>query len=83
MKVKKGDIVEVEFLDHVCTAGGIASPMKCRAIGEVLSTDKKAIYLASWLTEEPDDYLNMDSHTILKTTISKLTKLKKLKNCAK
>lgn len=83
MKVKKGDIVEVEFLDHVCTAGGIASPMKCRAIGEVLNTDKKAIYLASWLTEEPDDYLNMDSHTILKTTISKLTKLKKLKNCAK
>lgn len=79
MKVKTGDIVEVHFLDHVCTTGGIASPIKCRAVGEVLHTDRKAIYIASWLTEEPNDVDNMDSHTILKTAISKITVLRKKK----
>lgn len=77
MKVKTGDLVEIEFLDHVCTTGGIASPIKCRAIGEVLHTDKKAIYIASWLTEEPNDVDNMDSHTILKNAISKINILKR------
>lgn len=77
MKVKAGDLVEIEFLDHVCTTGGIASPIKCRAIGEVLHTDKKAIYIASWLTEEPNDVDNMDSHTILKNAISKINILKR------
>lgn len=79
MKLKKGDLVEVHFLDHVCTTGGVASPIKCRAVGEVLHSDRKAIYLASWLTEEPNDVDNMDSHTILKTAISKIYKLKKSK----
>lgn len=77
MKVKAGDLVEIEFLDHVCTTGGIASPIKCRAIGEVLHADKKAIYIASWLTEEPNDVDNMDSHTILKNAISKINILKR------
>jgi len=79
MRVKKGDLVEVHFLDHVCTTGGVGLPIQCRAIGEVLHSDKKAIYLASWLTEEPNDVDNMDSHTILKTAISKINKLKKVK----
>lgn len=78
-KVKIGDIVEVLFLDHVCTTGGVGLPIKCRAIGEVLHTDKKAIYIASWLTEEPNDVDNMDSHTILKTAISKINVLKRKK----
>lgn len=77
MKLKRGDLVEVHFLDHVCTTGGVGLPIKCRAIGEVLHTDKKAIYIASWLTEELNDVDNMDSHTILKTAISKIYKLKK------
>lgn len=79
MKVKTGDIVEVHFLDHVCTNGGIASPIECRAIGEVLNADKKALYIASWLTDEENDFNNMDSHTILKTAISKITVLRKKK----
>ena len=79
MKVKPGDIVEVLFLDHVCTSNGISSPIKCRAIGEVLNADKKALYIASWLTEEENDYPNMDSHTILRTAISKINILRKKK----
>ena len=77
MKVKPGYIVEVLFLDHVCTSNGVSSPIQCRAIGEVLNADKKALYIASWLTEEESDFQNMDSHTILKTAISKINVLKK------
>lgn len=79
MKPKPGDIVEVVFLDHVCTNGGIGSPIECRAIGEVLNVDKKALYIASWLTNLENDYENMDSHTILKTAIIKINVLRKKK----
>lgn len=79
MKVKKGDIVEVSFLDHVCTSNGVGSPIRCRAIGEVLNQDKNALYIASWLTDQENDFDNMDSHTILKTAIFKINVLKKKK----
>ena len=77
MKVKAGDIVEVWFLDHVCTSNGVDPPIKCRAIGEVLNADKTALYIASWLTEEQTDFGNMDTHTILKTAIIKTNILRK------
>lgn len=74
--VKKGYLVEIRFLDHVCTAGGLVAPIECRAIGEVINEDKQALYIASWLTEE-GDFQNWDSHTILKSTIKKVRIIEK------
>jgi hypothetical protein len=75
-KIKKGDVVEITFYDHVSTVGGISEPILCRVIGEIVSMDKKAIYTASWLTAEQEQH-NLDTHTILQSAIQKLKKLKK------
>jgi len=72
--LKKGNLVEITFLDHVCTTGGMVPPVVCRAIGEIINEDKDAYYLASWLTDETD-YTNIDSHTVLKSTIKTVTLL--------
>lgn len=75
-KVKKGYLLEIVFLDHVCTTGGLVAPLQCRVIGELINEDKQAFYLASWLTDENDSQ-NWDSHTILKSTIKKIRIIEK------
>lgn len=75
-KVKLGYLLEIKFLDHVCTTGGLAQPILCRAIGELINEDKNAYYIASWLTED-SDHQNWDSHTILKSTIKKIRIIEK------
>lgn len=75
-KMKKGWLVEITFLDHVCTTGGVNPPIVCRAIGELVSEDKDAFYLASWMTEEGDSH-NLDSHTVLKSTIRTVNLIRK------
>ena len=77
--MKKGDVVEVTFLDHACTVGGLSDPITCRAIGEFVHQDKNAIFIASWITEE-NDLHNADSHTILKAVIKNLRVLRKSKH---
>jgi len=78
MRHKRGDVLEVFFLDHVSTTNGLVSPLLCRAIGELVNEDKAAFYLASWLTED-HDHSNLDSHTILKSTIKKIKVIRKRK----
>lgn len=75
-KIKKGDVIEITFLDHVATTGGVAEPILCRVIGEVIGEDKQAYYTASWLTVDNDTH-NLDSHTILKSAIKSIRKYKK------
>lgn len=75
-KVKRGYLVEIEFLDHVCTTGGLVAPIQCRAIGELINEDKQAFYIASWITEDSDTH-NWDSHTILKSTVKKIRIVRK------
>ncbi|NDC22525.1 MAG: hypothetical protein EBZ49_00120 [Proteobacteria bacterium] len=77
-KVKRGDLLEIVFLDHACTVGGLSSPILCRAIGELVNEDKQAYYLASWMTEE-NDVTNLDSHTVLKSTIKTIVKIRSKK----
>lgn len=80
-KVKRGYLLEIEFLDHVCTTGGMVAPINCRAIGELINEDKQAYYIASWLTEE-NEHHNLDSHTILKSTVRKLRIIRKRRTAA-
>ena len=75
-KIKRGYLVQIVFLDHVCSTGGLVEPIECRVIGEVINEDKQAYYLASWLTEDNDVH-NWDSHTILKSTIKKIRIIEK------
>lgn len=78
MKYSIGDVLEIYFLDHVSTTNGIAEPLYCRVIGELVNLDKKAYYLASWLTQD-NDHHNMDCHTILKSTVKSIERLRKKK----
>jgi len=78
MKFRIGDVLEICFLDHVSTTNGIAAPLYCRVIGELVNIDRKAFYLASWLTQDNDQH-NMDCHTILKSTVKSVEVLRKKK----
>lgn len=79
MKYKIGDVLEISFLDHVSTTNGIAEPLYCRVIGELVNQDKKAYYLASWLTQDNDQH-NMDCHTILKSTVKTIERIRRNKS---
>lgn len=79
MRYKLGDVLEIIFLDHVSSTNGIAEPIMCRVIGELVNQDKKAYYLASWLTHD-NELHNMDSHTILKSTIKSVEVIRKKKS---
>lgn len=71
-KVKLRDVLEITFYDHVASVGGISEPLLCRVIGELVDHDKQAYYLASWLTES-SDVSDLDSHTILKSTVKSIS----------
>ena len=75
-KIKLKDLIEVTFLDHVSTVGGVSEPILCRVIGEVIAMDKQAICTASWLSMDNEAH-NCDSHTILIATIKSIKKLKR------
>lgn len=79
MRYKIGDVLEIYFLDHVSTTNGIAEPLYCRVIGELVNQDKKAYYLASWLTQD-NDHHNMDCHTILKSTVRSIERIRRKKD---
>lgn len=71
-------IVRVDFLDHVSTTGGVTEPIPCTAYGLLIAEDKNAYYISSWISDNKVDD-NTDSHTILKSAVKKLTKIKKEK----
>jgi hypothetical protein len=76
MKVRKGDIVQVTFLDH---AEG-NDHFEFTTYGRILSQNKDAIVICSWQysdTKEPVDPhdANVILHTILKVAITRITKL--------
>lgn len=81
-KIANGSVIEVVFLDHVASVGGLSLPLECRVIGELVNQDKQALYLASWLTQE-NDTTNLDSHTVLKSTIKSVTIIRKGKKSGK
>jgi hypothetical protein len=77
--MKKHDVVEIHFLDHVACVGGISLPLFCRVVGEFITDDDKAIYLASWVCENNHEE-NVDSHTVLKSTIHSVKVIRRAKS---
>ena len=75
-KIKVGHIVEVTFLDHVSTVGGVSEPIMCRVVGQVIAKDKRAICTASWISMDNEPH-NLDTHTILIAAIISIKRLKK------
>ena len=76
MKIRKGDIIAITFLDHA--AGN--DHFEFTTYGRVVSQTKQAIVICGWQysdTKQPvdphDD--NVIVHTILKVAITKLVKL--------
>jgi hypothetical protein len=78
-KLKKYDVVELHFLDHVSTVNGISLPLFCRVVGEFICDDSQAIYLASWVCENAHDE-NIDCHTVLKSTIHSVKILRRARS---
>jgi len=77
MQIRKGDIVEVEFLDHI-QAG--AHPMGCTVYGRVYSTNKKAITVDSWILRKASKVVseqNVERFCIVRSAIEKVYKLKR------
>lgn len=76
MKVRKGDIVQVTFLDH---AEG-SDHFEFTTYGRILSQNKDAIVICSWhysdtkQAVDPHDS-NVILHTILKVAITQIMKL--------
>jgi len=76
MKIRKGDIAQITFLDH---AEG-SDHFEFTTYGRVMSQTKQAIVICSWQysdTKQPVDPhdANVIVHTILKVAITKLVKL--------
>lgn len=81
MKPRKGDIMQVTFLDHVEDSER-NEPFAFTVWGRVHSVDKKSITVASWdyadagHTEgKESDQVNRKRFTILKSTITSLVML--------
>ncbi|MGO9108526.1 MAG: hypothetical protein ACLP9L_04770 [Thermoguttaceae bacterium] len=77
MRLKPGQIVEATFLDH-CEGGGI--PMPCIVYGQVLSVNKLALTVGSWLCADPDyghdpRDPNLKCFTILRSTVTSIRHL--------
>ena len=77
MRLRRGQIVEVTFLDHV-EGGGV--PLEFIVFGRVLSIDKTSLTVASWTypsaraKQSPGDP-NIRSFTILRSTVKSLHRL--------
>lgn len=76
MKIRNVDrrYVRIDFLDHAMQSGADIKPIHCCVVGILFAEDKNAYYVATWLAEgNPDN--NMESFSILKKVITKLTYL--------
>lgn len=71
-------LVEIKFLDHCQTTGGVSQPMECRVWGLLIHEDKDAYYLVHWVSNDEVDE-NTDSHTILKKVVSKVRRLSRVR----
>ena len=76
MRLRRGQVVEVEFLDH-CEGGGV--PIAFTVWGRLLTVDPVSITVAGWTytdkaaRQDPSDP-NIKSWTILRSTIKSITK---------
>jgi hypothetical protein len=74
---RRGQIVEVTFLDHV---QGDAKPLAIVAFGRLLAIDKTSLTIASWtyadraIHEDPTDGA-LTCFTILRSTVQSLRRL--------
>lgn len=75
--MKKGDIVELTFLDH-CTHDGThdKGPITCTAIGKVVALKPGWVTLASWWVVGTPLDSNSELCTILRSVILKTRRLK-------
>lgn len=82
MRKTRRRYVAVEFLDHCMNDGLDLKPITCKAVGVLVAQDRKAYYVASWLAGEEIDH-NMESFTILKSAVTKMTTLKPGGRCVR
>ena len=76
MRLRKGQIVEVEFLDHV--EGG-SVPLAFVLYGRVAAITREAVVIDSWCyassTERYDP--NVNRHTIVRSAIKRVSQLER------
>lgn len=77
MVIRRGQIVQVVFLDH-CEGGGV--PLEFVVFGRLLSIDKTSLTVAGWTyanhkaKQDPTDP-NIKCWTILRSTVKSLDRL--------
>ena len=80
MGLRRGQIVEVTFLDHV---EGDGVPLEFVVFGRLLSIDQTSLTVASWTYSSPRAKQcpadpNIKSFTILRSTVKSLHRLGKI-----
>ena len=78
-RLRRGQIVEVAFLDH-CEGGG--KPVEFVVFGRLLSIDETSLTIAAWTYRSPRRKqhardANLTTFTILRSTIRTLYRLEK------
>ena len=79
MRIRTGQIVRVQFLDHVQDGH---KPMEFAVYGQIGHIDKQSIRIDCWCHAEKDHAhdLNVTSFTLLRSTILKITHLQEVKD---
>ena len=75
--MKQEWLYQIEFLDHCSTINGMNKPILCTVWGLIATQDKHAYYVVSWIADGVIDE-NCNTNTILKKTVTKMTKLVKV-----
>lgn len=74
-RLRQGDLVIVDFLDHVSTQNGSSDPVPVQAVGWFVGETDAAYVICPWLTEGELTGMNSDTYTILKHKQLKIKKI--------
>jgi hypothetical protein len=77
--MKKGDLVLVDFLDHVSSTSGISELIKCAALGWIVDLNKQRIIISPWVANRSLSDPNNDTYTLMRHKGMKITVLRKAK----
>lgn len=74
MRLRKGQLVAVEFIDHVQHSN---EPLTFVVYGRLLQVDRRSLVVGCWCYAEPRKKFdhNVDRYTIVRSAITKITHL--------
>jgi hypothetical protein len=78
-RVKRGDLVEVRFLDHCKHEGkahGVTGPLPCIVFGRIKVVNTKYIHVVVWEIMDSDAQFGQEGYSILRSAITRIRRLR-------